>query len=127
MKLWQLINPLTNEKLSEPQELPENWGPIFGLHGVKDRLGDLSWLGISDRAWVEVDVPDPVITKEQQEAAVRSQIDHLLKESSEKVAYDNIQITKAERQAWTEYRRLLREIPNQGGFPQLVEWPSRPE
>ena len=51
--LWQLKNLSTNEALGAPQELPENWGPIFGLSGVKDKLGDLAWVGLPDQGWFE--------------------------------------------------------------------------
>ena len=56
MKLWQLKKLSTGEALNEPQLLPENWGPIFGLHGFMDRIGDLSWLGeaYEGQGWVEV-------------------------------------------------------------------------
>lgn len=126
MKLWQLINPKTGEKLNDPQELPENWGPIFGLSGVKDRLGDLSWLGIDDKAWVEVDVPDPVVVIDHK-ANVDSQVAHLLNESLSMVAVDNTTITKSQRQAWVEYRKKLQEITLQVGYPENVYWPTRPE
>ena len=62
-KLWQLKKLSTGEALNEPQSLPENWGPIFGLHGFLDKLGDLSWLGdaYADQGWFEVGdaPPDP--------------------------------------------------------------------
>ena len=124
MKLWQLINPQTGEKLNEPQQLPENWGPIFGLHGVKDRLGDLSWLGITDRAWVEVDVPDPVI---DQKAIVDAQITQMLVDSLPMVAVDNTSISKGKRQEWVVYRRKLKELHLQPNYPDSMEWPARPE
>jgi hypothetical protein len=54
--LWQLKKISTGEALNEPQKLPTNWGPIFGLSGFQDRLGDLSWLGAaySDHGWFVV-------------------------------------------------------------------------
>jgi hypothetical protein len=121
MKLWQLINPQTGEKLSGLQELPENWGPIFGLAGVKDRLGDLSWLGIADRAWIEVDAPDLNDPK----AIVDDQISHNLKESESMLTKDGM--TKGERAAWIEYQLALQEIHLQVGYPNEVRWPNRPE
>ena len=30
-------------------------------------------------------------------------------------------------QAWREYRQALRDVPQQGGFPNSVNWPGRPE
>jgi hypothetical protein len=126
MKLWQLVNPKTGEKLSEPQELPENWGPIFGLQGVKDRLGDLTWLGIDDQAWVEVEVADPVVVVDHK-AIVDDQIAHFLRESLPMVAMDNPSLTKGQLQAWADYRKKLQEIPLQVGYPTDVYWPARPE
>ena len=55
-KLWQLKKLSSGESLNEPQLLPENWGPIFGMAGFADRIGDLSWLGeaYNDIGWVIV-------------------------------------------------------------------------
>jgi hypothetical protein len=124
MKLWQLINPKTGEKLSEPQKLPENWGTIFGMEGVKDRLGDLSWLGIDDQAWVEVEVPEPSIDIK---AIVDQHAAQLLEGTLPMVAPDNTSLTKAQWQAWMDYRKKLQEISLQVGYPQEVFWPARPE
>lgn len=117
-------NPQTGENLSEPQPLPENWGPIFGMEGVKDRLGDLSWIGITDRCWVEVEVPDPVF---DHKAFVNDQIKYFLKESLDIVSPDNRSITKAQWQAWMDYRKKLQEIPLQSGYPTEIFWPTKPE
>ena len=126
MKLWQLRNPKTGENLSDPQPLPENWGPIFGMEGVKDRLGDLSWLGITDQAWFEIEVPDPVVEFDQK-AFIDGQIKYFLEQSLPMVAIDNISMTKEQRATWIEYRRLLSEIHLQVGYPKDVYWPPRPE
>lgn len=124
MKLWQLKNPQTNENIGDPQPLPENWGPIFGMEGVKDRLGDLSWVGITDRCWVEVDVPEPTIDIKK---LVDEQAAYFLKESLQMVSPDNQSITKAQWQAWMDYRKKLQEIPLQPNYPNEVFWPTRPE
>ncbi len=31
------------------------------------------------------------------------------------------------RAAWATYRQALRDVPQQGGFPDAVEWPNKPE
>lgn len=126
--LWQLKNLKTNEPLNDPQKLPENWGPIFGLHGIKDRLGDLSWLGpdFEGKGWIEVGpAQDPTIVSKEQ--IVLNQIQHFLKESDAIVAADNTNITKKEFSEWIEYRKLLREIPNQLDFPEIIRWPAKPK
>lgn len=124
MKLWQLKNPKTGENIGGLQPLPENWGPIFGMEGVKDRLGDLSWLGITDRCWIEVDSPD-LITDEKY--VVDEQIAKLLEESLPRVSLDNPNMTKAKWQEWVEYRRKLEELHLDPGYPNSIPWPAKPE
>lgn len=94
------------------------------MEGVKDRLGDLSWLGITDQAWVEVEIADPVIDHKK---LVDDEIAYFLKETLPKVAIDNVNMTKAQRQAWVDYRKKIQEIPLQVGYPKEVFWPAQPE
>lgn len=96
------------------------------MDGVKDRLGDLSWIGIADKAWFEVEVPEPVIEFDHK-AFIDDQIKHFLEQSLPMVATDNTNITKGQRAAWIEYRRLLQEISLQTGYPHEVFWPTKPE
>ena len=123
MILWQLKRLSTNEPLNEPQELPDNWKNIFGLHASKDRLGDLSWAGHNDMGWFEIG-PAPEVPLEEK---MTKQIEGLLKESEQYVAIDNTSITKGERIAWMEYRQKLKELHLQQGFPEEIFWPARPE
>ena len=122
MKLWQLKNPQTDENIGGLQPLPENWGPIFGMEGVKDRLGDLSWLGITDRCWVEVEADDPA-------DPVKKDIDDRIAafndEANQKIL--NRSLTKGQWQAWVEYQKELQNIPLQPGYPNEVRWPTKPE
>ena len=126
--LWQLRKLSTNEELLKPRPLARNWGPIFGLEGVKDRLGDLSWLGsaYSDMGWFEVegDITDLAeyndITEE-----VTSKINAELAASADKVLATN-DLTNAERQLWKEYRIKLQRQFNSPKFPN-VDWPIKPE
>ena len=122
MKLWQLKNPQTGESIGGLQPLPENWGPIFGMEGVKDRLGDLSWLGITDRCWVEVDAEDP-------EDPIKKDIDDRIalfnEEANQKFADQSL--TKGQWKLWVDYQRKLQEIPLQPNYPTEVIWPDKPE
>ena len=122
--MWQLKKLSTNEALNEAQSLPENWGPVFGLAGVQDRLADLSWLGPDyvDQGWFEVGEAPPVDKAKQ----VRQDIENFLNECAHIVAVDNISITKGSMAEWLEYRRLLREVPLQAGFPDEIVWPAKP-
>ncbi len=125
--MWQLKKISTNETLNEPQKLPNNWGPIFGMAGVQDRLGDLSWLGeaYSDQGWFVVgEAPaDPVQSTAAELAWERAK--KLLQESDWSVLSD-VPMTAGDKALWIEYRRSLREIRLQSGFPSDIQWPVSP-
>lgn len=127
-KLWQLKKLSDGSALNEPQPLPENWGPIFGLHGFIDQIGDLSWLGddYNNMGWVEVGdaPPGPATSSAAELAWNQAKID--LRNSDWAVLPD-VPMTSGKRQEWIEYRRGLREIRLQVGFPDSIVWPIRPE
>jgi hypothetical protein len=126
--LWQLKNLKTGAALNEPQKLPENWGPIFGMSGFIDRIGDLSWLGAdyAGMGWVVVGEapPDPV----QATAAdlAWEQAKALLRDSDWSMLPD-VPMTVGQKAGWMEYRKGLREIRLQAGFPSNIQWPKAPE
>lgn len=123
--MWQLKKLSTGEALNEPQKLPENWGSIFGMEGVKDRLGDLSWLGdaYNDQGWFAVGEETPAgLTAEE----VRTTIEQILKNTAWAVAEDDRAITKGQRADWMAFRQALRDIPLQSGFPTNIVWPTEP-
>ena len=129
MKLWQLKKLSTNQALNEPQKLPENWGPIFGLLGIKEQLGNLEWLGAAyeDMGWVEIEGTDYVDPSESTLADkewARAKI--LLLESDWSMLPDVI-MTRDTKTRWEEYRKALREIKLQVGFPDSIVWPTKPE
>lgn len=127
-KLWQLKNLTTNEPLSEPQPLPENWGPVFGLSGFIDKLDDLGWLGeeYANTGWVivgeEIDTVDESLLRQTEWERAKQ----LLQESDWTMMPD-VPMTKGDKSMWIEYRRQLREIRLQAGFPSEIEWPLPPE
>jgi hypothetical protein len=127
MNLWQLKNIKTGEALNEPQLLPENWGPIFGLQGVIDKIGDLSWLGeaYADMGWVIVGdaPPAPATSTEADLAWERAK--QLLRESDWSMLSD-VPMTSGQKSSWIEYRRALREVRLQSGFPNNIQWPKQP-
>jgi hypothetical protein len=123
--LWQLKKLSTGEALNEPQRLPENWGPIFGMGGVVDRLGDLSWLGeaYADQGWVQVgeEVSTP-LTADEANATIAQR----LKDTAWAVAEDDTTITRGQRADWMAFRQALRNVPLQAGFPTEIVWPNEP-
>ena len=128
-KLWQLKNLTTNEPLNEPQPLPENWGPVFGLSGFIDKLDDLGWLGeeYANTGWLIVgEESDPPVDESLLRQTEWERAKQLLQESDWTMMPD-VSMTKGDKSMWIEYRRQLREIRLQAGFPFEIEWPLPPE
>jgi hypothetical protein len=95
------------------------------MGGIKDRLGDLSWLGdaYADQGWIEVgeETTTPMTADE-----VNATIAQRLKDSAWAVASDDITITRGQRADWMAFRQALRDIPLQAGFPTDIVWPTEP-
>jgi len=125
--LWQLKKLSTNEALNEPQKLPENWGPIFGLSGVQDRLGDLSWLGenFADQGWFVVGDASAEPSQSTEAELVWEKAKQLLRDSDWTMLSD-VPMTSGNKALWIEYRRGVREIRLQAGFPTDIQWPAMP-
>lgn len=47
--------------------------------------------------------------------------------SSDWTQLPDAQLNTQEKQLWAEYRQLLREVPQQSGFPTNVAWPLSPD
>jgi hypothetical protein len=126
--LWQLKNLKTGAALNEPQKLPENWGPIFGMPGITDRIGDLSWLGESyaDMGWVVVGEAPPEPAQATAADLVWDRAKTLLADSDWAMLPD-VPMTNSQKTAWIAYRKALREIRLQVGFPTNIVWPKAPE
>ena len=127
IKLWQLKKISTDEAQNDPQPLPENWGPIFGMEGFIDKLDDLSWLGeaYSDLGWFIVgEQPEPTTSSESVIAWEHAK--QLLRESDWSILPD-VPMLKEERARWIEYRQKLRDIRLQPGDLNDINWPLSPE
>ena len=65
-----------------------------------------------------------VPTQEEKAAAIRGERDALLAATDWTQLPD---VPEATREAYAVYRQALRDIPQQSGFPDVVEWPIKPE
>ena len=121
--MWQLRKLSTNEPLSEAGPLPNNWGPIFGLHGFIEKLGDLSWLGsaYADKGWVE-------LTETEQEALRKAKV--MSRVEAEKLlateALSNPTLTVGSKIAWQEYLHALDTVCLCPDFDCDPKFPIRP-
>jgi len=138
-----------------PMTLPVNWKNISNFNALDDNsLRDYGWLPymkVSDFKDIIVSssfeiiddkVIETVITRDKtpeelekesvQEQlnkweAIRSQRDELLKKSDIYVMIDRWNsMDSTEQQQWTEYRQLLRDIPQTYTDPDLVIFPTLP-
>ena len=128
VKLWQLKNLSSGEKLSEPQQLPENWGPVFGLANFEDKLGDLSWIGHEHvgTGWFHVGDEPPPPEPASREDLIRQEAWDRLRECDYRILPDE-PITAGKRAEWIEYRRELRRVHASTAFPDNFKLPNPPE
>lgn len=121
--MWQLKKLSTNETLSEPGPLPNNWGPIFGLYGFQEKLGDLSWLGpaYADKGWVK-------LSPEEQEAieiaAVTDKVQTLKAEAEERLKSSDL--TVGLKTALNEYLLALDNVCLCADFHCNPKFPIKP-
>ena len=102
------------------------------MHGFKDRLNDLKWLGdpeLVDVGWFETDIPEPedIIAPEPTKEEIAINTSKALLSDSDWTMMPDVPMTAGEKSEWIEYRRKLREIKYQAGFPDNITWPSKPE
>lgn len=74
------------------------------------------------RDWYVEDAPEGVVA-----ANVRHNRDQLLTQDVDIInAVRWNAMSEEERQAWTDYRQALLNVPQQEGFPMNVTWPTKP-
>ena len=62
-------------------------------------------------------------------ASLRGQRDELLTSEVDPVAGNALRwaaLTSADREAWSDYREALLDLPAQAGFPNTITWPTKP-
>ena len=121
--MWQLRKLSTNEPLSEAGPLPNNWGPIFGLHGFQDKIGDLSWAGpaYADKGWVKLTDSEQ---KAVGEAEVMSRVDS--EKAIANAALSDPAVTVSEKTAWSDYLIALDAVCLCPDFDCDPKFPPRP-
>jgi hypothetical protein len=116
-----------------PEEVnePDGEDRTPGFHGWKFDRYTLEWRYDPDlRSRVEARLGEWVEMAKQKErealeAKERSKRDKLLV-AADVTRLDDYPISNDCRLAYREYRRLLREVPDQPGFPYDIDWPVEP-
>lgn len=65
---------------------------------------------------------NPVPSIEQLAANARAKRDSLLSECD----WTQMPDAPVDKEAWATYRQALRDVPEQAGFPQVIDWPVAP-
>lgn len=122
------IFPHTDEAVKHGYELVVvQDDPVPDYNGSTHRI-ELSAPTFTNGKWVRV---WSVVAKTEQELAnetedrantVRQQRNKLLSESD----WTQVADAPVDKNVWSTYRQLLREIPKQRGFPFSVQWPIKP-
>lgn len=98
------------------------------MSGITDQIGNLSWLGdaYAELGWVVVGEapPDPAQASVADLAWDRAK--KLLADSDWSMLPD-VPMPSGKKAEWIEYRKALREIRLQAGFPSNITWPQKPE
>ena len=121
--MWQLRKLSTNEALSEAGPLPNNWGPILGLHGFLEKIGELSWVGpaYADQGWVQLtDAEQEELRKAEVTARVQTE------KATANAALSNPAITVKDKIAWDEYLIALDSVCLCPDFDCDPKFPPRP-
>ena len=69
-------------------------------------------------------VPEP--TQEEKEQAIRNER-NLRLSYTDWTQLPDAPLTAEQKAAYAEYRQALRDIPEQEGFPEAIEWPEEPQ
>lgn len=96
------------------------------MSGIVDRIGDLSWLGAdyADMGWFVVgdaSVPASSTKSEIEWEKAKQKL-----RASDWSMLPDVPMTAGKKSEWIEYRKALREIRLQSGFPENINWPTEP-
>jgi len=121
--MWQLRRISTSEPLSEAGPLPQNWGPIFGLGGIVEKLGDLSWLGpaYADQGWFELSAEEQLSVNK---ANVEAKVEELRNEALQELSDSSITVGK--KVAINDYLLALDEVCRCPDFDCDPRFPVKP-
>lgn len=69
------------------------------------------------------ETPEP--TAEEKEITARNER-NLKLTFSDWTQLEDAPLTAEQKKAWAAYRQSLRDVPDQAGFPDVIEWPEQP-
>jgi hypothetical protein len=98
--------------------------PTPGVEVAPQHDGDIGWTW-NGSGW---DVPEIEITEEELIKIQRTKRNKMLVFNVDRInAVRWNSMTQEQRDAWTQYRQDLLDVPSQPGFPRNIIWPTKPE
>jgi len=113
---WVIRGEPTNE-----QEFNDMFFKIVGedVNGMAIESSDPADFGVT---WDEVKTKYDELIAQQPAKDARSTRDRLIAET-DWMALSDVQMSDG----WAAYRQALRDVPEQPGFPDNIDWPEKPE
>lgn len=103
---------------------PEDHVPTPGVEVAPQHDGDIGWTW-NGSGW---DIPQIEITEEELIKIQRTKRNKMLVFNVDRInAVRWNSMTQEQRDAWTQYRQDLLDVPLQPGFPSNIIWPTKPE
>jgi hypothetical protein len=96
------------------------------MSGFIDQIGNLSFVGIEDQGWFQVEGDAPVAPPVSTSAELAWEQAKSLLVASDWTVLPDVPLTKGDKVLWQAYRKALREIRLQVGFPSNINWPTKP-
>lgn len=109
-------------RVSIDSERPETLNLQPGQELASKHDGDIGWTLTESGEWINPNPPTP-----RDQAVWARHIRSRLLEKSDKYMVLDYPITDQAREQWRQYRQALRDITQQPGFPDTIEWPVQPE
>ncbi len=129
MKIYSKINNTFYAPELEPNYRASGTWPADGievsseLHAqIFEQLGSGKMLGV-DASGKPCAIDAPAPSMEELATAYRRKRDYLLSDTDWTQGSD---VPESTRTKYTVYRQVLRDIPQQAGFPVAIQWPMKP-
>lgn len=117
------------ENIIELSELElQNFVPYKpGIQLAHQHDGEIGWIWhVESESWIAP--REPELTTEQKATRARELRDKYLRmyvDTINAVRWESL--TSAQQISMSEYRQQLLDVPDQPGFPEVIEWPSVPD
>ena len=87
----------------------------------------MSWLGeaYADQGWIVVG-DSPAAPSQSTEAELAWERAKKMLQESDWAMLPDVPMTAGNKALWVEYRRALRDVRLQAGFPSDIQWPAKP-